>query len=467
MPTVNNNGHPYRTLTTVFVAWKVFLLAIAAGSQVGPTYDTSSSLLAPDGAAAAAAAAATATATAPGSGLGSVGGLVTRLTSWDAIYFVRSAQRGYLFEQEWAFSSALPNCISLIIRALQALGVASLADAEPLIGVIFSTTCHLLSALVLYRLGSHIWKDTRWALVAALLHVLSPAGLFLSAPYAESACSLLSFSGWLLLVKSCSSSSSSSSSSSPVSKTKRDALTVAAGVTFGLATYFRTNGLLNGAPFAFDFLLTLYNLVEDLDARRTAGYLRRLVVLGVSGVAVAAGSVVPQVLAYQLYCTGSAEVRPWCAGLVPSIYNHVQRQYWNTGFLRYWTLSNTPLFLLAAPMLFVMGKSGKDVYFLVSGLPQAGGQDGSSSNPGGQQQRLQLVVRSMVFAQVMIVILAFTGYHVQIITRLSSGYPVWYWWVAACLKSPKTRGLGSGLVVFMVMYASIQAVLFASFLPPA
>lgn len=95
MPTVNNNGHPYRTLTTVFMAWKVLLLAIAAGSQVGPTYDTSSSLLAPD--------------VAPG--------LVTRLTSWDAIYFARSAQRGYLFEQEWAFASALPNCISLIIRS--------------------------------------------------------------------------------------------------------------------------------------------------------------------------------------------------------------------------------------------------------------------------------------------------------------------------------------------------------------
>jgi phosphatidylinositol glycan class V len=113
-------------------------------------------------------------------------------------------------------------------------------------------------------------------------------------------------------------------------------------------------------------------------------------------------------------------------------------------------------------MLFVMSKSGKDVFFLVSRLPQAGQ---NSSNPGSQ--RLQLVVRSMVLAQVLLVILTLTSYHVQIITRLSSGYPVWYWWVAACLKSPKTRSVGSGLVVFVTMYASIQAVLFASFLPPA
>lgn len=73
----------------------------------------------------------------------------------------------------------------------------------------------------------------------------------------------------------------------------------------------------------------------------------------------------------------------------------------------------------------------------------------------------------MAFAQVVLVILAFTSYHVQIITRLSSGYPAWYWWVAATLRNAKTRKMGSGFVVFMVMYAMIQGVLFASFLPPA
>lgn len=95
-------GSPYRTVTIVFVAWKVLLLAVAAGSQVSPTYDSSSSLLilhprtADDGSL--------------------VRRLITRLVSWDAIYFVKAVQRGYLFEQEWAFGSALPTCISLIIR---------------------------------------------------------------------------------------------------------------------------------------------------------------------------------------------------------------------------------------------------------------------------------------------------------------------------------------------------------------
>ncbi|KAG8157562.1 hypothetical protein KVR01_012604 [Diaporthe batatas] len=442
--TSTDSGSPFTTLTAAFLSWKAVLLAIAAAaSRVGPAYDTSASLLVPHGQPT----------------------ILTRLSSWDAIYFLRAAERGYLFEQEWAFSSALPNCIALIIRALRIprLGLLTTPDPgthlEALVAVIFSNTCHLLSVIVLYRLGLHVWRDSRWALAAALLHVLSPAGLFLSAPYAESACSLLSFTGWLLLVKSCLSTGPS------VSSLPRDALTLLAGLVFGLATYFRTNALLNGAPLAFDFLSTFYQLTEDLDHRKTPDYLRRLLVLGIAGLLVAGGTIIPQYLAYQAYCsTASApsEARPWCTHLVPSIYNYVQRQYWNTGFLRYWTLSNAPLFALAAPMLFVMGKGGKDLFFQGAMISRA-----HADAPGLDSSRLVLVVRSMIFAQVLLVVMAFTSYHVQIITRLSSGYPAWYWWLAACLRSPKTRGMGSGLVVFMIMYASIQAVLFASFLPPA
>jgi len=79
--------------------------------------------------------------------------------------------------------------------------------------------------------------------------------------------------------------------------------------------------------------------------------------------------------------------------------------------------------------------------------------------------RLLRLVQSTAAAQAMLTVLAVTNYHVQIITRISSGYPLWYWWVAEQL-STKQR-LGKGIVVFMVMYASIQGVLFASFLPPA
>lgn len=200
------------------------------------------------------------------------------------------------------------------------------AHLSALVGIVFTTLCHYLSSLVLYQLGLAIWADGPWALVSALLHVLSPAGLFLSAPYAESPCALLSFAGWFLLVSSC------AAGRRPLAS---DALTLLAGASFGLATWFRTNGLLNGAPFAFEALRSVYHLVEDLEPGSTAMHLRRLAVVGVAGVFVAAGTVVPQFLAYRVYCLAPVgldgagpPVRPWCFGFVPSIYNFVQREYW-------------------------------------------------------------------------------------------------------------------------------------------
>lgn len=206
------------------------------------------------------------------------------------------------------------------------------AHLAALVGVLITHSCHYLSSLVLYQLGLHIWQDATWALVAALLHVLSPAGIFLSAPYQESPCALFSFVGWHLLVKSCQGGRSGGDPRDSSTR-RRDVLTLFAGVSFGIATLFRTNGLLNGAPFAFEVLVALYHLVEDLEPGSSLAHIRRLAVLGLSGLIVAAGSVVPQFLAYRIHCTGKdvapgLDVRPWCLSLVPSIYNFVQKEYW-------------------------------------------------------------------------------------------------------------------------------------------
>ena len=130
---------------------------------------------------------------------------------------------------------------------------------------------------------------------------------------------------------------------------------------------------------------------------------------------------------------------------------------------RYWTLSNLPLFLLAAPMLYVLSRSG--VEFLTESaagnLPKTPGVSTETSD------RFAALLQCMALAQTVLAALALTSYHVQIITRISSGYPVWYWWLAAALINGEKTKLGNGIVMFMVMYASIQGALFASFLPPA
>lgn len=85
-----------------------------------------------------------------------------------------------------------------------------------------------------------------------------------------------------------------------------------------------------------------------------------------------------------------------------------------------------------------------------------------------------LLIRFAV-PQGLLAVMALTNYHVQIINRISSGYPVWYWYLAclvlncvgASLSPSKAKHRFAVVVQGMVIYALIQAVLFGSFLPPA
>jgi phosphatidylinositol glycan class V len=88
----------------------------------------------------------------------------------------------------------------------------------------------------------------------------------------------------------------------------------------------------------------------------------------------------------------------------------------------------------------------------------------------------------LALPQLALVGLALTTFHVQIITRLSSGYPLWYLLLARdIVEGPTVSGKDGSkrwwqlpsyrtamwTVRWMILYALIQGVLFASFLPPA
>ncbi|KAK3945492.1 glycosyltransferase [Diplogelasinospora grovesii] len=458
MPAKDALTRPHRAIIGAFAAWKLFLLAIASCSAaVSDAYDTSATLLVGNNGF--------------HSGSNSSGfldpvrAMITRLTAWDAIYFVSIARRGYRFEQEWAFGTGFPTVISGLTSLLGFEDDDRGVLVEAVIGVAVANTAHLLSALVLYRLGLLLsgsdGNRKKVALIAAICHVLSPAGMFLAAPNPESSFSLLSFTGYLLFALSCSQQQT----------LKRDGYVILAGVVFGLATAFRSNGILNGIPFAFEVLRTLPLLLTARYPSEAVDTVQHLAALGIGGVCVAAGSVIPQAIAYQRYCTGSSP-RGWCQGYLPSIYAFVQEHYWNNGFLRYWTLSNLPLFLLAAPMLTILVVSGVDQ---LKSLPELWRQPLTTKKTGDRKKavesdqlaRLNTLVFSAAAAQLVLALLTFTTSHVQIITRISSGYPLWYLWLAKQLTTQEGKVVGGRIVMFMVIYATVQGALFASFLPPA
>jgi phosphatidylinositol glycan class V len=80
------------------------------------------------------------------------------------------------------------------------------------------------------------------------------------------------------------------------------------------------------------------------------------------------------------------------------------------------------------------------------------------------------IVNRLAIMQLLLTGMAIIAYHVQIITRLSSGCVVWYWWIAVKIMDEGRQtvpGLSSWILKWMVMYSLIQGVLFAGFLPPA
>ena len=90
-------------LCLLFVTWKILLLVIAALSP-GPGYDTSTQLLL------------AADTKADPTYVRSATHLLTRLVRWDALYFINISNRGYQFEQEWAFGWGFTTLIRYVAK---------------------------------------------------------------------------------------------------------------------------------------------------------------------------------------------------------------------------------------------------------------------------------------------------------------------------------------------------------------
>ena len=137
----------------------------------------------------------------------------------------------------------------------------------------------------------------------------------------------------------------------------------------------------------------------------------------------------------------------------------------NCGLFRYWTLSNLPLFFLAAPMFTILITSS--LWGLTLTLDQLVQIPDKADNVQKTVERPVLqVIRNLAFSQLMLVMLTLTTAHVQIITRISSAYPIWMWYTASSWRKGNTL-LVRSIVKFMVVYSIVQGGLFASFLPPA
>ncbi|KAF2628703.1 glycosyltransferase family 76 protein [Macroventuria anomochaeta] len=440
-----------KQLALVFCVWKTLLILLAAFCP-GPGYDTSALILVD----------ASTNRYANLESSSRFEHFVLTIFRWDALYFVKAAERGLVFEQEWAFSPAFSKLLSVTARFISGNAESSIRYYI-IAGIVISTTCHLLSVLVLYRLLTLLTgagrQQSRIPFVASVLHILTPASLFLLAPYTESLFSLLNLAGML-----CYAESRATANSSPVS-VQEVVYKLSSGLFFAVATTIRSNGLLSGLVLLYDVVRYLPQL---LSMRSSVHDLCRVFVTCVSGTLIAIGFVGPQYLAYLEFCsTSDSTIRPWCENSIPSIYSWVQSHYWNVGLFRYWTLSNLPLFLLAIPMLWLLVYSSVTILHIGYTQPLHGRPVPHTSNTLHSKPAPDVThdLPELALPQLILAFAAATSFHVQIVNRIASGYPIWYLTVAAWLQSDLQ--IGKWAIRTMVMYSMIQGILFANFLPPA
>lgn len=193
-----------------------------------------------------------------------------------------------------------------------------------LAGIVVSHVCHLLSVIVLFRLLTAILgpqQRLQVPFIASVLHVLTPASLFLSAPYAEALFSLLNMTGMLHYAQS-----RITAQGHPPS-TREDVYKLSSGLLFFCATLIRSNGLLSGSVFLYDVARYLPHLVS---MQLNMHDMRRILVTCVAGGLVALGFILPQYLGYAEFChqRPSSSNPAWCKESVPNIYSWVQSRYW-------------------------------------------------------------------------------------------------------------------------------------------
>ncbi|XP_061919314.1 palmitoyltransferase ZDHHC18-A isoform X1 [Entelurus aequoreus] len=368
------------------------------------------------------------------------------LTHWDAEHFLLIAERGYIYEHNFAFFPFFP----VVLRGLAETLLWPLSSWLSVRGrlmvavAVGNSIFFLLSVVALHALSREVLQDRRLALLSTLLYCITPANVFMVAGYSECLFAALTFSGVFLLEKG---------------------FTLRACVALSIATAARSNGLVN---IGFILYLPTLHAISRIRLYRatTKGHKKmlqyiwvvtRLLLTSLLGTAIIALPFCAfQYYGYRTFCMPSASLERipaallslaerkgyrvpdensppplWCMRPLPLLYSHIQDVYWNVGFLRYFELRQIPNFLLALPMV-TLGVMAAFAYFqgnpelcLRLGLWETDSKKGlDKPMPGFFSPRVFVYVVHSTF------LLAFgiLCMHVQVLTRfMASSTPVPYW----------------------------------------
>ncbi|KAM0750807.1 hypothetical protein T439DRAFT_348085 [Meredithblackwellia eburnea MCA 4105] len=375
------------------------------------------------------------------------------LLRWDAVYFAKQATRGYQHEQDLAF---MPG-ISIIAKFFR----VESSEAFVMSTTVAAAFAGSGAALALFHLTKSLVPSLRppknsanFPLLVAVLFLLSPSPATLhSAPYTEPFFAFTTFLGMLLYLR------------------KQHLL--ASGV-WGLGTMFRAQGVVLGVGF-FGWKYVL----EEPRRKFNRAYSFHTLLRGIPPFFVYSTISAAPFLAYQRwvfnqFCPSSPEAllgrarRPWCEGLLGFSYGWIQREYWDVGPFRYWTLQQLPNFVLASPVL-ILCLAASVSYYRQNPLSLLPFLSSPSDLPPPETPFHALHLAPYIHLHTFLTLLLLTSSHVQIVLRVCTSNPVLYWYAATLFSSEKegNKKWGRRWVMYCVVWGMVSVVLWSSFLPPA
>ncbi|KIP08294.1 glycosyltransferase family 76 protein, partial [Phlebiopsis gigantea 11061_1 CR5-6] len=368
------------------------------------------------------------------------------LLRWDTFHFLHIAQDGYVYEYEWAFFPGAPFVMRTCGEVLRRLSGSEQASVAHLLagGGLASLLCETVTTL--YDLTLHYFGSPAIAYLTCLLSLLpsSPVTLRFSA-YTEPFFTYFSYRGMLCCART---------------------EWLHATLFFAVASTFRANGLMLAGYVIWGMV------VEPLLERARVSPVQILKSCILTCV-VFTPFVYHQYNAYRAFCldVSASNLSPWCASRLPLVYGYVQAKYWNSGFLLYWTPSQAPNILLAAPVLATLFafcslhlKTCTLPY--VRSWPPLTGRPRPHPAPHAKSPFLTntAVIPHALHALALALILLFAA-HTQITLRQAAALPTTYW-AAAWLVAEHPRA-GRCWVTWSVVWGAVSVVLWAVFLPPA
>ncbi|CAA0193023.1 putative GPI mannosyltransferase 2 [Arabidopsis thaliana] len=415
---------------------------------------------------------------------------------WDSVYFLRITECGYEYEQTYAFLPLLPFFISLLSRTVFAplVPLIGLRAVMVLSGYIVSNLAFIFAAIYLFRVSVIILKDTEAAFRASIIFCFNPASIFYSSIYSESLYALFSIGGVYHLLSGTSN---------------------VAVLWFALSGCARSNGILNAGYICFQ---TMHRAYEALYQKKRAYLAMQVLIAGfLRCICICLPFVAFQAYGYYNICHGHTldEMRPWCKGRIPLLYNFIQSHYWGVGFLKYFQFKQLPNFLLASPILSLavcsimsymksrpelfisLGfqatekerRSAARLYSLKDAVEPSvktstseGNRDIRQRKPSSRKDVTVTKVAAESNSQEksgyfsadvfpFIVHLSFMAttalfiMHVQVATRFLSASPPLYWFASSLIGSPKHSKWGYLIWSYCAAYILLGTLLFSNFYP--